>query len=260
LLERLAIPNLTVYIVIGQAVVFCLALANFDLSGFYLVPALVLEGEWPRLLSFLFTPPDLGIRVFTVFALILFWLYGSALEAHWGVVRYNLFILTGWVLTVAVAFITPEYPTTNYYLGLVVFLAFARILPEFELLLYFILPIKVKWLALMTWAIIAYAFISNGLPTRLAILAAVANFLLFFARDIYLGLRFHKRRVVREVQRATTRDDQPNTCRVCGRSPATHPTLDFRFCSQCEGEQCYCEDHIRDHNHVVADSAAAPSG
>jgi hypothetical protein len=153
--RRFAIPNITLYLITGQVVLFVLNLVGqFDLAFTLLIPELVREGQWWRLIAFIFTPPA-AHPVFIIFAWYLFYLMGNALEGHWGTFRFNLFLLVGYTVTVAVSFLFPAYPATNIFIAGSVFLAFAFLYPDFEILIFFILPVKVKWLALITW--IGYA-------------------------------------------------------------------------------------------------------
>jgi len=252
---RYAIPNITLYIVIGQVFVLLAYLAGrLNLGWFLLVPGLVTQGEWWRLFSFLLMPPSPGMfgYIFIAFAWYIFYLMGSALEGSWGTFRYNVFLLLGVVLTVVAAFVTPRYPASNAFLAGSVFLAFAYLNPDFELSLFFILPIKVKWLALLTWVLYAVSFIRGDLPTWLQILAAVGNFMVFFGRDMVMAIRHRKRVIARKAEKAAREDEPRHVCHVCGKTDRTNPELDFRYCSKCAGDQCYCPDHIQNHAHVVA--------
>jgi Zn finger protein HypA/HybF involved in hydrogenase expression len=255
-LSRFAIPNVTLYLVIGQVFVLLGAIADrIDLRHFVLVPALVMDGQWWRIFSFLLMPPPasgtLGL-VFVAFAWYLFYLMGNSLEATWGTLRYNLFLLLGVALTVGAAFLTPRSAATNAFLAGSVFLAFAYLNPDFELALFFILPVKIKWLALVTWVLYAYSFVTGSTATRLQVVAAVGNFLIFFGRDIWLSMRYRKRTMARKAERIVREQEPRHVCYVCGKTDRTHPQLDFRYCSKCAGDQCYCPDHIHTHAHVVA--------
>lgn len=255
---RFAIPNITLYLVMAQVFVLLgWILGRVDLDDLDLVPALVLDGQWWRVLSFLAVPPtprtDLIGLVFVAFAFYLFYFMGSALEGYWGTFRYNAFLFIGIALTVGVAFLTPGAAATNAFLAGSVFLAFAYLHPDFELSLFFLLPIKIKWFALVTWVLYAVTFVRGDWPVRFQVLASVGNFLLFFGRDIVLSMRQRRRRMEREASRISRTEPEPrHVCHVCGKTDISHPQLDFRYCSKCAGDQCYCPEHIQNHTHVVA--------
>jgi hypothetical protein len=258
-LGRYAIPNITLYIVMGQVFVLLgWILGRLDLSYFLLVPERVLQGEWWRVFSFIFMPPPIArpdpLRlVFVAFALYIFYFMGNALEGYWGTFRYNAFLFIGVMLTIGAAFLTPGAASTNTFLAGSVFLAFAYLHPDFELSLFFLLPIKVKWLALVTWILYGVTFIRGDWPVRFQVLASVGNFMLFFGRDIALSMRQRRRRIIREASRvAPAEREARHVCHVCGKTDVSHPQLDFRYCSKCAGDQCYCPEHIQNHAHVVA--------
>lgn len=252
---RFAIPNISLYIVIGQVFVLLGYLAGrLDLSYFVLRANLVQAGEWWRIFTFILMPPPPGFGgyLLVAFAWYLFYLMSNALEHHWGTFRFNLFLFVGLALTVGASFLTPGASATNTFIAGSVFLAFAYLNPDFELSLFFILPIKIKWLALLTWVLYAVQFALGGPATRFQVLASVGNFLLFFGVDIVRGMRYRQRSMARAAERVVEESKPRHVCYVCGKNDRTHPDLDFRYCSQCAGDQCYCPDHIRDHAHVVA--------
>lgn len=260
-LEPFAIHNLTLYLVMGQTFVYLSTMLGLlDPNRLLLVPALVTRGEPWRLLSFIFIPPNAG-WLFIAFALYLFYLFGSSLEQHWGALRYNLFLLTGYLLAVGLAFVTPMTAATNLFIGSAVFLAFAYLYPDFTMYVFFILPVKIKWLGLLTWIGFGFSFFTGGWPTRLAILGGVGNFLIFFGRDIVLSVIMGRRRMNMQAQgigRQKEEREPRHVCHVCGKTDLTHPELDFRYCSKCAGDQCYCPEHLRAHEHVVNIPDATP--
>jgi len=254
-LGRYAIPNLSLYFVMGQVAFWAVSLpflSGFDLERIALLPAAVRQGEIWRLGSFLLLPPSTH-PVFLAFVWYMFYLMGSALEDYWGVFRFNLFILLGWALTVGVAFLTPGSYTTNLFLGGSVFLAFAFLNPDFELLIFFILPVKIKWLALIQWVFYGYALLFGGWSVRLATLAALGNFLVFFAGDIVQRVKTGRRRMEHQArQAAALESDEPrHRCQVCGKTDRTDRLMDFRYCSKCANDECYCADHIANHEHTT---------
>lgn len=251
---KYAPTNVTIYLIAGQTVLYVLfMMGKLDRSITWLSADLLLAGEWWRLITFLFDPPSMS-PIFVFFAWYLFYLMGSALEEYWGAFRYNAFLVLGYLLTVGVSFLMPGFPASNAFIGGSVFLAFAFLFPDFQLLLFFILPVKVKWLAALTWLYYGYLFLFGGWPSRLLVLASVGNFLLFFGRDIYVNLRYGKRRIGKKLSQASRSNDKPfHRCTVCGITDKTHPQMDFRYCPKCEGQYGYCTEHIFNHEHIKAD-------
>jgi hypothetical protein len=257
---RFALPNVTLYLIIGQVGVYLLAmLGRLDPGILVLVPDLVKEGEAWRLVSFLLMPPPSSF-IFIAFAWWVFYFMGNALEGYWGAFRYNCFLFVGFALTVGLAFLVPGAVVSNTFLAGSVFLAFAYLNPDYELLLFFILPLKIRWLALIAWAGYAALFFVGGWPQRLQIIAAVGNFFLFFGRDLWSHAgQIRRRRSVAAEQRAQgVAAEQPrHECRICHRTDRSDPQLDFRYCSKCAGAQCYCPDHIFNHEHVRGEDGSA---
>ncbi len=247
-LRRYAIRNVTLYLIIGQVIFFLFVLSGrFILDRVVLVPEFVRAGEWWRLITFLFIPP-LTNPIFAFFAWYLFYLMGSALEGHWGAFRYNLFLLTGYLVTVAVTFLFPYSAATNIFIGGSVFLAFAYLYPDFQLYILFILPVKIKWLALITWIGYVYEMIVGSWHTRLLVLASISNFFLFFGRDIIWKMKIGNRSMVAQARQFTGKKEPFHKCAVCGKTDISHPQMDFRYCSDCGGLG-YCKDHIFNHEH-----------
>ena len=242
--------NLTLYIILGQVLIYVSSMSGkIRMGDVLLIPALVLQGEWWRLLTFLFVPPAMS-PLFIIFALYIFYMMGTALEAYWGAFRYSAFILAGYVLTVATAFLVPYSAATNVFIGGSVFLAFAFIYPDYVLYIFFVLPVRIKWLALITWLLYGYQFLMGGWQTRLLVLASVGNFLLFFATDLKWFIKQRGRRAARQVKSSVDNDRPYHRCTVCGITDKSHPDMDFRYCPQCEGQHGYCRDHIFSHEHM----------
>jgi membrane associated rhomboid family serine protease len=254
---RFAVPHVTVALIACQVVVF---LANLATVGgakpiqpiLELVPERVLYGEVWRLVTFLAVPPPIH-PVFLLCFIYLYYLMGTALERTWGVFRYNVYLLIGYVATVAVAFILPEQPAKNAYLLGSVYLAFAYLFPDFELYVFFLLPVKIKWLALLTWLFYGWTVVFGSWDNRLMVLASVGNFLLFFGKDIAQQVRTaHRRMGIRAASLSTRKPAYYHRCTVCGITDRTDPQMEFRYCSKCAGDRAYCMDHLRSHDHVAA--------
>ena len=248
-LAPFAIPHLSILIALGQVVVLGMLSTQPRFGArLALVPHLVMAGEWYRLGSFLILPP--GSDILTLFCIYLFYLMGETLEALWGTVRYNLYLLIAYSATLAVAWMNPAFPTYSSYIGGSVFLAFAWLFPDFVLMVMFIIPVKIRYLALLTWIAFLWTMAVGDLSNKLAVLASVANFFLFFGTDIFWRMRSGKMRMERGFARLRQQNVPLHRCTVCGITERDDRSLDFRYCSKCQGGAFeYCEIHLRNHEH-----------
>lgn len=195
--RRFGIPNLMTYIVGGMAVVFLMDTIAFPMSSFSLTGALafdraaIFSGQLWRIITFVLIPPNAS-PIFIVFSLYFYWLIGSTLENQWGTFRFNAFYLCGVICTMIVGLITGY--ATNYYLNMTLFLAFAIIYPNFQMLLFFCIPIKIKFLALVDVLVLAVSFYYAGWAGRIALVVAILNIILFFWGDFIGSIKAYKRR------------------------------------------------------------------
>lgn len=261
--RRFTIPQVTRYLAAFQAALWLLSWLMPGRAGqpglidaFVLYPDKVRQGEVWRLLTFIFLPPDGSIL--GLFAIMLFNLMGNALEAYWGTFRYNLFLLIAIVATITTAMLLPNgAPATNVFITTSVFLAFAFLYPEFVIQLFFILPVKVKWLALLTWIFYVRELVYGTWETRAYVLAAVSNFFLFFGVDVFRRMRSGKRQMESSFRRITGTTKPFHSCAVCGMTEKDDPEEDFRVCSKCNaGTFEYCTQHLRNHEHHVQQTAS----
>ena len=265
-LRRWAIPNLTGVIIGGQVVLFLAFILRAGQGGgdpftnLTLIPSKVLEGEIWRVVSFAFIPFSTQF-LWAIISWMLFYLFGNRLENQWGAFRYNLFLGIGLMATVAASFATlafgPGFTANNQFLYGTVFLAFARLFPDFTINLFFILPIKIKWLALLAWIGYGVELVSGDGMTRLLVLASILNYLLFFGREHWRDLKSGQRRRSFQSRTKQVAKSLVHRCLVCGLDSETSPKTSFRYCSKCDGQCCYCPEHIQDHQHVVADGEDA---
>ncbi len=246
-LSRYAIPHLTLWIILGQVLFFVLHFSHpHIIARMYLEPSLVWAGQWWRVFSFVIIPPTYS-PIWLFFDIYFFYLLGNTLENTWGSLHYNLFLLIGWIATVAAAFLVPGGVATSIYLFGSVFLAFAFLYPDFVIYIFFILPMPVKYMAWLVWALYVWMFLSGPWPQRVIILAAVLNFLLFFRQDIINRIRYGHRKLAAKA--AKTVDEPFHRCTVCGITERTNPEMEFRYCNLCAGTPCYCMNHINKHEH-----------
>lgn len=276
---RYAIPNIMQYMVVLQVVGFAL---RFLAPGFYeqylqLNAEAIMHGQVWRIFTFLLDPPSASL-IFIIFALYLYYMIGQSLEAVWGAFRFNLYLLSGIVFHVLAVLIIYLVMGTSFvldaqYLYLSLFLAFAALFPDTEFLLFFILPIKAKWLAIVDilafgWTILqgilpAYANSPFGLSYKANAIAAsvsLLNFLLYYFssrkfRAHSPGQIHRKQKFKRQVHQAQKQqtvysDGARHKCAVCGRTELTNPELEFRYCSKCNGNYEYCQDHLFTHEHI----------
>jgi hypothetical protein len=246
---RYAVPNLSLVIVCFQVIAYVLVLTRPEMQDrIILVPQKVLEGEWWRLVTFMAYPPTM-MPLFVIFCWYIFYLFGTALEATWGTFNYNLYLLLGYVATASAAFLTPEMPTGNGFLYGSMFLAFAYLYPNFELCIMFVLPVKIKWLALLQWIGYGLIMLSGGFVIWVQVTASVCNFIIFFSPEIFFRARSGRWRMAQQVKKLTEPKKARHICSVCNATNLTHPALQFRYCSKCPDSPCFCEVHLIEHRH-----------
>ncbi len=234
------IPRLALVLTLGSVLCFAFAMISPGFLPFIaFVPELIFQGQIWRLISFIFYPFAMH-PIFALFTYYLFFVMGAALEKQWGSGKFNLFMFAGYFLTVAVSFLTPQTVATNYYIYLAVYLAFAAMHPDFELYLFFVVPVKMKWLAWVVAALTGLEFFVSPLSSKLAILAAAFNFLIFFGPEYFRKTKAQVKTVQLEI-RAVQEESKPfHLCVVCGATEKTHPQLSFRVAGGHE----YCVQHL----------------
>lgn len=250
---KYALGNLTYYLIGIQAVVFVLNITRKGFESFLALDAeKVLAGQVWRLITWVFIPPS-DSPIFILFAL--YWLYimGTSLEGRWGAFKFELYWIVGMLGTTLVAFFL-DIPVTNAYLILSLFLAFATLWPDYSLMIFFVLPVKVKWLALLSAA--GLLVWMSGLEGfyKLIPLIAIANYLLFFGQTLYRAVRkaVHQAGRAKDLHQFKTklREVPPpkRSCSLCGLTDAD-PRAEFRICSceKCAKPTEYCLEHAWKH-------------
>ena len=261
---RFAIPNLTMYLIGAYIIGFGI---YYFLPGLFkwltLEPYFILKGQVWRVISWVLVPPS-GSLISIIFIVLLYYSLGTALERAWGTFRYNVYIFSGILFTVIGAFALYFIAGTGmigygglfstYYINMSIFLAFAVSYPDMELLLYFIIPIKMKWMAIVYAVFILYDFIAGNFISRVTIAASLLNFIVFFlsTKKGYSPKQQMRKKKYQKQSRPhmTYSNGARHRCAVCGRTELDDPNLEFRFCSKCNGNYEYCQDHLFTHEHV----------
>ena len=267
------IPNLMLYISIGTAVVYLFS----AMSGNALLYSLlcfdrtsILHGQIWRLITYPLTY-NAGNILLTAITLLCYYSLGRAMENIWGTLRFNLFYLTGVVMMDVYCMIFGGRASVTY-LNLSLFLSYATLYPDAHFLLFFIIPIKAWIFALIDLAMVLLSLLTDHFPYILFSVISLANYFLFFGRDVLnvipMSWRTNAARLFRRkpkqpkakvipfdagsYQASSTSPKAPYThrCTVCGRTDVTNPELEFRYCSKCKGYYCYCQDHISNHTHI----------
>lgn len=264
---RYAIPNLTFWLIGAYILGFIIEYTMPSVQSMLtLEPALILKGQVWRIISWLLIPPSVNI-LFLIFFLSCYYFIGTSIEQAIGTFRYNVYLLGGILISVLGAFVlygiyyvAVGIPVTGIggyfstvYINMSLFLAFAVIYPNVEFRLYFIIPIRAKWMGLIEAIWVVFMFIVSNWAGRTAIIASLLNFLIFF-----LSTRNYKRVSPKEIHRKQVYRQQmrqaenitKHKCAICGRTEKDGADLEFRFCSKCEGNYEYCQDHLFTHQHI----------
>ena len=248
---RYAIPNLIAYVVGGMVVMWVLLSSRPDLaSRMALDIGMVRRGQVWRLVTFLLLPS--GSSYWPLLHIYVTWWIGSSLEQHWGAFRFNVdhFLAAG--ITICAACLAG--PIHNRWLDYSLFLAFATRCPEVEILVFFIVPIRVKWLGILGAVTIAYFFAVGGMATRLAIAAAMSTYALFFAGHLRrtgssqaLIARQSLRRA--EIRASAAPSLGQRTCALCGARETDGADIRVCSCEACGGQpRTLCLEHARKHS------------
>jgi membrane associated rhomboid family serine protease len=245
---RYAIPNLILYVVGGMAVVWVLSLSR-PIDRLMLDMDAVRRGEVWRLVTFLFIPPR-SSALWVLVNLYFTWWVGSSLEQHWGSFKFNVYYFIGAIGTIAAAVVAGA--ASNTWLDSSLFLAFATIFPDVSILLFFVVPVRVKWLGILAAIGVAIAFALGSWATRASIAAALFNYVLFFGghwRDVWrhrtVAVRQKSRR---EHMKSTAPVFGQRTCAICGASEADGTDIRVCSCDKCGGQpRALCLEHARSH-------------
>ena len=268
------IPNLMLYICVGNAIVYLVSMMAGNYTLYNLLcfhRASILHGQIWRLFTYPLTMSSSNVLLMAI-GLFCYYSIGSSMERQWGTLKFNLFYLTGVVLTDLYALLF-GCNASVYYLNTSLFLSFATMYPQASFLLFFVIPIKAWFFALLDLAIILLGLFSPPYTAaNLLPLIALANYFLFFGSDVLnlippswqywfrknLGRKTPPAQSAPKVipfAPASSESPKPqkaynHRCTVCGRTDVSNPELEFRYCSRCNGFYCYCSDHINNHSHI----------
>lgn len=274
--EKYAIANLTLVLILCYVTGYVMGLINPRFMEFlYLNPyEIVHGGQLWRVITWLLVPPS-RLDIFTVIMLWFYYSIGTLMERTLGTVRYNKYILGGVLYTVIASLLCmlmcsilyaawgPDYVRSifdnfspvfsTYYINLSIFLAFATCYPEQKVLLMFVIPVKVKWLGYIDLIFMVIDFIGGNIVSRFAIGAALFNYFLFYLSVknlVHLKPTEVKRRAEFKQKIRHNAPISKHKCAICGQTDEDNPDLEFRFCSKCNGNYQYCQNHLFTHEHV----------
>ena len=257
---RFGIPNLMNIIVMGSVLVYLLDMfsQNSFSSMLYFSLPHILQGQVWRLITFVFIPLNSSL-IWFVLSTYLYWMIGTTLEREWGSTKFTLFYVMGVVLNILLGLLT-GYATMTY-VNLSMFFAFATLYPNTQFFIFFFIPVKVKWLAwldaaLFAWSVVNYLIHGQFLLALIPILA-ILNYFLFFSADFarLFGRVKHKTskqtiNFKKAQKQARQTKGYIHKCAVCGITDEMDSTMEFRYCSKCNGYHCYCMNHINNHVHI----------
>lgn len=257
-------------------------------------PYAILRGQVWRLISWVLIPPGSSNIFFLLIMMMLYYSLGTTLERTWGTFYYNVYIFGGILFTVIASFLLAgwlaifDFPKVNsvqlmfaginaqgmgklaqmqfwyqndfrylfstYYINMSIFLAFAATYPDMQVMLWFIIPMKVKYLGIVYAVMMALDIFQMGWLLAFTIGASLLNFIIFFMitrrRKPHRSVKQMKRQMEYRSAAKPKSGITRHKCAICGRTEEDDPALEFRFCSKCEGNYEYCQYHLFTHEHV----------
>lgn len=280
---KYAIRNLSLMLIMCYGVGYLIQLVAGDFLGFLtLNPYQILHGQIWRIVTWILIPPS-SFNFFTVIMLYFYYSVGTTLERTWGAYRYNVYLFSGMLFTVLGSFVAmglcyvfygdvlaysdaARYAFASYsglfstyYINMSILLAFSATFPDAQVMLMFVIPIKMKWLGIIYGAMLVFDLFQDvgsplaGIFYRTAIVASLLNFVIFWLTSrghIQMSPKEIKRRQEFKHEIRKNKKVSGHKCAICGRTDADDPTLEFRYCSKCDGNYEYCQNHIFTHEHV----------
>ena len=276
--RNIGIPNLMLYVSLGAALVYIMSMVAGNYMLYYWLcfdRVSILQGQVWRLFTFpLVYGVGNGSVILVAISLLCYYSLGRAMENQWGTLRFNLFYFSG-ILMMDIFCLVFGGQADAYHLNLTLFLSYATMYPNAQFLFLFIIPVKAWIFALIDLILVLsdVVFMSYGpFPANLFPIVALANYFLFFGKDVLnvipTSWQANFRRLFRkkppkktgtipfpnagsyEASVATPKAPYTHRCTVCGRTDVSDPDLEFRYCSRCTGYHCYCQEHINNHTHI----------
>lgn len=271
-LRKYAINNLSLYFLVCSAIGYMLRLipnGSRILSVMELEPYMILHGQVWRIFTWIFCVSDTSNILFIAISLYFYYSIGRTLENVWGAYRYNVYMFSGLFYTLVGSFVMygilavigygnrvgiigPRF--TTYYVCMSIFLAFAATFPDMEVLMMFVLPIKVKYLGIVYAIFMVIECVTGGIWVAIPIVASLFNFIVFFftgRNRIRISREQQKQRAAfRAKVKQAYKEQTRHKCAICGKTESSDPDMSFRFCSKCNGNYEYCENHLFTHKHI----------
>lgn len=235
--QKFAIPHFFTMLLVGQIAVLVMWGSGTAPEEFILVGSLVMEGELFRTIAFMLMPITASPLWFIIFFMF-YMSIGNSLEAQWGTFRFQTYIVTSWILCVIASLIFPSEMITNQTIFTSVFLAFACLFPNHKILLFFVIPVAVKWLGLIAGGFIVLQLVSGY--NTVEICTSLFTFVLFFTPSLVGVLKASARRQKFQAAAAVSALEAFHTCSVCGKTDKTHPNVSFRY----QNGTCYCQSYL----------------
>lgn len=280
--SKYAIPNISLYLILCYGAGYVISLINPAFLGYLTLDPykIIFDLQIWRVLTWIVIPPESSNLFFVVIMMMFYYSIGTQLERIWGTYRYNLYLFLGMVFTILGSFILFVFCLLNhaevmpmgsdtiylmkdtavyfgsfstYYINMSIFLAYAATFPDMQVLLMFIIPIRVKWLGIIYGAMLVYECLMGGIVGWVVIGSSLLNFVVFFLTSrnhIHMSPKQMIRRQEFKRQTAQAQRITKHKCAICGRTEDDDPTLEFRYCSKCYGNYEYCQQHLFTHTHV----------
>ena len=273
--NNFGIANLTLFLVIGYAIGYILQLVSPNLLAYLTLDAnAILKGQIWRLVTWLVVPP-FSFDFLTLLMLYFYYRIGTLLENVWGTAKYSRYILGGIVLTIISNFLLLAYLKygmgltgelldyycamgstvfSTSYVNLAIFMGYAATFPNMMMLVFFVLPVKMKVWGIIELLVLVYMFITGNIFSKFVIGAALINIGIFLLTNkvaINPKQFIRQQNFKKEVKQATKiTPKNRHKCTICGQTEESNPDLEFRFCSKCNGNYEYCSNHLFTHEHI----------